>query len=275
MLFLQFSLLLLVASAFGAGTKIVQGKLEVASEGDAWVLRVGTDAIPVSTESRTRFWKGRAAADAKAFKPGDAIFARIAPDYSPAVLREIADKESWTWLETIRKGVREGTVKAFDGKHLTMSFADGTEMAYRATEKSKLSLAGLPVTLGDLKTGQKLWLKGRTLPTLDVWLVEASDKAIVAPPKKTAGRKTATAKPRRFPASGKLTGEIFLHSQGMGMFDLIVDGVRLHVSYFTVTSFTFGGTKCGANELVPKREATVTYKRDQYGRLSASKVDIR
>ena len=262
-------------SAFGSGTKIVEGKLETAPEGDAWVLRVGADAIPVSPESRTRYWKGRAAADAKAFKPGDAVFARIAPDFSPAVLREIADKESWSWLESIRKGVREGTVKGFDGKHLTMTFPDGSEMAYRATEKSKLSLAGQPITLGDLKTGQKLWLKGRTLPTLDVWLVEASDKAIVAPPKKPASRKAATPKPKRLAASGKLSGEIFLHSQGMGMFDLIVDGVRLHISYFTATAFTFGGTRCGPNELVPKREATVTYKRDQYGRLNASKVDIR
>ena len=239
------------------------------------MLRIGTDAVPVQCESRTRFWKGRAATDAKAFKPGDAVFARIAPDVSPAALREIADKESWTWLESIRKGIREGTVKGFDGKRLTMGFPDGTEMAYRATEKSKLSLEGKPVTLGDLKSGQKLWLKGRTLPTLDVWLVEASDRAIVLAPKKTAAKKATAAKPKKLPAVGKLTGEIFLHQQGQGMFDLMVDGVQMHVSYFGSTVFTFGGAKCGPNELVAHREAVVAYKRDQYGRIGASRVEIR
>ena len=116
------------------------------------------------------------------------------------------------------------------------------------------------------------------MPTLDVWLVSASDRAIVDGPKKPVSRKgaaLASEKHRKIPASGQLKGEIAVHYQGMNMFDLTVDGWRLHVSYFSSTTFTFGGTKCGPNELVPSREATVTYKKDQYGRIDAAKVAIR
>lgn len=231
--------------------------------------------MPVSPEKKTRFWAKRATADATAFHAGDSVVARIAPDESPAALREIADKQSWDWLEKIRKGVCEGTVKAFDGKRLTVAFADGTEMAYRATEKSQVTIDGKPATLGDLKVGQRLWTKGRTLPTYDVWLVAAADKAIATTPKKAATKKAIEEKPKKLAASGKLEGEIDVHFQGQGMFDLIVDGRRLHISYFSSTAFTFGGTKAGPNELVYKRAATVTYKRDQYGRIGASKVEIR
>ena len=266
--------MLLATMAWGAGSRIVEGKIEAAPEGEAWVLRIGAEAVPVSLEKRTRFWANRAAADAKAFKVGDAVVARIAPDESPAAVRELADKASWEWLEKIRKGVREATVKTYDGKKLTVAFADGSEMGYRATEKSKITLDGKGATLGEIKPGQRLWIKGRTLPSLDIWLVAASDKAIADAPKKTAAKKDAP-KPKKLAASGKLEGTIDLHMQGQNMFDLIVDGNRLHVSYFGATAFTFGGTKCGPNELVPKRTATVTYKRDQYGRLGASRVEIR
>jgi hypothetical protein len=277
-LIFQFSLPLLVTFASASGSKIVEGKLETGPGGEGWILRVGTDAVPVSADKRTRYWCRRAAADATAFKAGDTIVARIVPDDTPASLRELADKASWSWLEGIRKGVRDGTVKAFDGKHLTLTFSDGTEMGYRATEKSKITIDGKPATLGDLKSGTRLWAKGRTLPTLDVWLVAASDRAIIDPPKKSTSKKSAaqaSEKPRKIPASGQLKGEIAVHYQGMAMFDLIVDGWKLHVSFFSSTSFTFGGTKCGPEELVPGRDATVTYKKDQYGRIIAAKVAIR
>ena len=261
-------------SAWGAGTKVVEGKLEAIPEGgDTWILRIGADAVPVAPEKKTRFWAKRGVVDAKAFHVGDTVVARIAPDESPAALREIADKESWTWLEAIRKGVKEGTVKGYDGKRLTVALADGTEMAYRATDKSKIVLAGKPATLGDLKTGQKLWLKGRTLPTLDVWLVQASDQAIVITPKKTVTKKTK--KSAKLPASGKLEGDVFVHFHGQGMFDVDVEGTHYHVSYFAATAFTFGGVKCGPNEIVAGRHVVVTYRRDQFGRIGAAKVDIR
>ncbi len=267
--------MILATMAFGAGSKIVEGKIEAAPEGEAWVLRIGTEAVPVALEKKTRFWANRAAADAKAFKVGDAVVARIAPDESPAAVRELADKASWDWLEKIRKGVREATVKGYDGKKLTVTFADGTEMAYRATDKSKITLDGKEATLGEVKTGQKLWMKGRTLPSLDIWLVAASDKAIAEAPKKTPTKKADAPKHKKLPASGKLEGEIDLHWQGQHMFDMIIDGVRMHVSYVGSTAFTFGGTKCGPNELVHGRRGTITYKRDQYGRIMASKVEIR
>jgi hypothetical protein len=277
-LLLQFSLLALVAFASASGSKIVQGTLLAGPDGQGWFLKVGSDMVPISAGKRTKYWCKRAVADEKAFKAGDAVVARIVPDETPAGLRELADKQSWDWLEGIRKEVRDGTMKTFDGKHLTLSFADGTEMGYRATEKSKITLEGKPATLGDLKPGIRLWVKGRTLPTLDVWLVSASDRAIVDPPKKTPSKKgtrTESEKPRKIPASGQMKGEIAVHYQGMNMFDLTVDGWRLHISYFSSTAFTFGGTKCGPNELVPGREATVTYKKDQYGRIDAAKVAIR
>ena len=276
---MQFSLLLLAASALASGAKIVEGRIEAMPEdGTAWILKVGPDAVPVAAEKRTRFWLKKAPCEAKAFHVGDLVVARIAPDETPAALREIADKESWSWLEGIRKGVAQGTVKGFDGKHLTMALADGTEMPYRATEKTKITLDGKPATLGDLKAGQKLWLKGRTLPTLDVWLVLCSDHAIVEAPKKSAAKKTGgkrAAKALKLPAAGKIEGDIFLHQQGMGMFDLELNGEFVHVFYSPATAFTYGGAKCGNAELIHGRRATAFYRKDAYGRLVASKVEIR
>ena len=151
-------------------------------------------------------------------------------------------------------------------------------MAYRATEKSEITLDGKPATLGDLKTGQRIWAKGRTLPSLDVFLAKASDHAILTVAKAATGKKGAgtRVKTQKLAATGKLEGEIDVHQQGMGMFDLLdANGALLHVSYFPATVFALGGTKCGPNELIHGRRATVYYKRDQYGRIDAAKVEIR
>ena len=270
--------MLAAAFARAAGTKIVEGRLEAAPEDGAWILRVGAETVPMEPDKKTRFWHDRAACDAKAFKVGDTVVARISPADTPATLREISDKASWAWLDAIRKGVREGTVKGFDGKRLTVAFPDSTEMPYRATEKSKILLAGKEATLGDLKAGQKLWLKGRTLPTLDVWLVVASDRIIVAPPKKAAskggGRKSQKAK--ALPASGRLEGDVDVHYRGMGMFDMTsAEGAKLHVNYFPATAFTLNGAKSGPDPIATGRHVVVSYKRDGFGRINAAKVDIR
>ncbi len=265
-----------MSGAWGS-TRIVEGKLEVAPGGEVVVLRVGDVAVPIAASRKTRFWAKRAvAADFRAFHVGVPVVARLDPDRSPALLKELADKESWTWLEGIRKEVRDGIAKSFERGYLTIAFDDGSEMAYHATAKTEITLDGKPASLSDLRSGQRLWLRGRTLATLDLVAVTISDRAPVVLPKKTTEKKRGSVgTPPKLAASGTLTGKIATLYPDQGMFDLLIDGSRFHVSYVAATEFTLNGTKCGSTGLVPDREASVAYRRDAYGRIVAAKVEIR
>lgn len=160
-----------------------------------------------------------------------------------------------------------------DDKYITLRLADGTTFAYRATEKSQIKLKGKPdARAADLEPGMKVHAKGRTLATLDTWLVELSDTPF--PTKATAEKPKPSAKPAALAASGRLEGSIVAHLAQYKMFDIDRDQTKLHITYTEATKFFLDGNAVKAASIQPRQRVAVTYTRDKYGRILASKVEL-
>lgn len=267
--------MLLVGSASRAESLITAAKiLEVTDRG--FVLMVGTEPLAVEDTAETKVWRNLSTAKRDALQRGDQVYARIKTDSDPPMLREVADETTWKWLESIRKTARRGTVEKVDAKYLYLRFDDGSKFSYRITDKSDISLAGKPGTVSDLVVGMAIFVKGRLLPTLDTWVVEISDRAPAAKPAATSKSPTTKKpKPVQLPASGKLEGVILADMPPLKMFDILVDEVRtFHITYNLETKYYGDGKASDRSVLQRNLKVLVTYKRDKYGRLLASKVEV-
>jgi hypothetical protein len=259
---------MLVGSIASAANQVVDATIaEVTERG--FILTVGTEPLAVEDESTTRFWKGKAQAKRDSFKAGDQVKVRLKTDVDPTVLREIADRPTYAWLEKIRKEPMPATIKKADAKYVTVKFDDGSEFAYRATDKTKIDV-GDAKAVGDLKEGMKVYAKGRTLPSLDTFLVTLSGKPIAVATKTKTPPKP---KPKRtkLDKEGTLKGTITYHLPLYRMFDVEMKGSLLHITYTPQTAFT-GGT---ARDIAVGAEASVQYRRDGFGRIIALKVELK
>ncbi|MBC8066509.1 MAG: hypothetical protein H7Y17_16885 [Chlorobia bacterium] len=244
-----------------------------------FVLQVGTEPLAVDDEHDTRFWKGKTIAKRDSLKPGDAVFARIKVDNDPPILREIAEKETWKWLDKIRKEPQGAVIEKVDSKYVTVKFSDGSIFAYRATDKSKVQLKDKEdPSLSDLKVGQAVYVKGRTLPTLDTWLVHISDTPIplaASKSKSTSAKKEKVVRGPALPESGKLTGHTLVNIPKLSMFDVIAsDNRSLHISYNAQTKFFFEGKPCTPSAIERGLRFVLLYQRDRFGRILGTKVEL-
>jgi predicted DNA-binding antitoxin AbrB/MazE fold protein len=267
-------LLLLCVCFCRAETLITKAKIaEVTERG--FVLTIGTESVPAEDESQTRFWKGFKPAKKEDFKPGEAVSVRLKTDGAPTILREITDETTADWLTRIRKETMPCTVVKVDPKSIVVRFDNGAEFAYRYSEKSKATLSGATVSVIDLKEGQKIHVKGRLLPTLDTWIVEATDvkPATVAKPSSKT-KKPAQPKPLKISSSGKIKGVVDLHQPQFWMVDMYVEKRLIHVTYTASTAIKLEGAKANASAIERGLWAEVLYRRDNYGRLIASEIKL-
>lgn len=250
---------------------LVEAKIaEVTERG--FILKVGSDSVPVQDESATHFWRNRAPSGRTSFSVGDAVGVRLKTDATPVVLREMADLDTWKWLDQIRKQVVMGTLLRAEAKTLTLRLEDGSTFTFRHSDKSAIDLKGKPAGLNDLVEGQKLYVKGRLLPSLDTWVVSLSD---VRPPvKESKATKSAKEKPLKIAAAGSIRGVVDHHLPSHTMFDIWYQGRLIHITYTARTSFTFGGERAGPIDLRKGIGVNVTYRRDQLGRLVATKIEM-
>ena len=254
--------------------------LEVTERG--FVLQVGTEPLAVDDEHDTRFWKGKAQAKRDAMAVGDSVYARVKVDNDPPVLREIADKETWRWLDRIRTEPVQGVIDKIDSKTVTAKFADGTSFVYRATDKTKVQLkATEDAGLSDFKSGQTVYLRGRTLANLDTWLALVSDAPIPMP--KSASRKSSAKdseerkvpRDKTIPMSGTLTGTTLALLPPLRIFDVLADyNKSLHISYNEETKFFFEGRSCLPDAIKRGLRFKLLYRRDRFGRILATKVEL-
>lgn len=242
-------------------------------------MLVGSETLQVEDTGSTRFWKKKAVADRKDFGENDLVTVRIKTNVDPPEVREIADRDSWNWIDNIRKQPVAGTIEKIDSKYLTLKLSDGSSFAYRATEKSKVTMRDKPdCKLTDLQVGQKVYAKGRTLASLETWLAEITDTPIAAKPAKATtskgAAKTTTKKPKALPASGKLEGMVLSHLVQYKMFDIVRDASTFHVTYTTTTKWTLDGKPAAVSSMNRDQKAQISYARDKFGRIIASKVEL-
>lgn len=267
-----FAVLVLAVLGVSVRAETLTTDAKVLKTEDGFVLQVGTQPLAVADGFETRYWRDRAPAKRDAFKEGDAVVARIKTDADPPQLREIADKATQAWLDSIRKGVKKGTVTKVDSKYVTLKFDDGSSFAYRATDKTDVNVKGkADAGLSALDEGMVVYAKGRLLPNLDTFLAEVSDVApAVAPAKPTKAKST---KMTPLKVDGALEGIVRKHLPEISMFDLEADRM-LHITYTAATKFTLDGQPATKDALRPMFRAKIAYKRDKTGRILASRVEL-
>lgn len=268
------SLVFLVALAHGETLLTPAKVMRVTERG--LILQVGTEPLAAEDSSKTKYWRARTAAKREDYKGGENVYVRINTKEDPPELRECADEATWKWLESIRKKPQKGTVEKIDSKYVTLKMADGSSFSYRATEKSDVVLKGKAGALSDLSTGQTLWIKGRTLPTLDVWAVLITDVAIAEPKSTQKATEKSEAKPKLKPleATGTIEGEVLAVYPELKMFDINQGGRTLHIRTSNSTVFVLDGKSAKSVDVQVHFQARVTYKRDKNGRILASRVEL-
>lgn len=270
--------ILMIACASWAESLITAAKvLEISERG--FVLMVGTEPLAVEDAPDTKFWMKNQGTKRDAVQKGDQVTVRVKVDNDPPVLREMADESTWKWLESIRKTARKATVEKVDSKLLYVRFDDGTKFAYRHTDKSDFKLNGKSnASIADLAAGATIYVKGRLLPSLDTWADEISDTPPVEKPTKTTSKGTKTtkkAKPVKLPASGKLEGILLADMPPLKMFDILVEEIHTyHISYNLETKYYLDRKAADRGALIKQAHCLVTYKRDKFGRLLATKVEV-
>ncbi len=273
--------LFIVTTQFASAETLITAAKVLGITEHGLVLTVGTEPLAVEDSATTRRWYSKAPAQRENFKIGDVVQVRIKTDSDPPMLREIADAATWKWLESVRKSTMKATVEKLDSRMLHVKFADGSRFSYRITEKSDIKLSGKTTAgLNDIAVGMTVYVKGRLLPTLDTWVDELTDVAPLAKPATGANPagSSATAKNAKavkLPATGKLEAVIIADMPGLKMFDILVDEARTyHISCNQETKYFLNGKVADRTVIQKKAKCSVTYKRDQFGRLIASKVEI-
>ncbi len=117
---------------------------------------------------KTRFMKTKREADASAFKPGDMLVVHIrkARDGGDPQATEVADRESWAWIDGIKHNMTEAVVVTNDDDGLTVAVGpDKIPLSYTVSEKTMWSKGGKEGAASDFKAGDKVYVLPRALPS--------------------------------------------------------------------------------------------------------------
>ncbi len=266
MRFALVALLVLAAHLCGAETLVTKARiLEITEKG--FVLSLGTQSVVADADVKTKFWKSNKPGKLSDFGVGDAVSIRLKTDANPQQIREMADERTSIWLDRIRMETLGGLVERVDAKTLTLLLEDGSQFIYRHSEKSKLVLAGASPAMMSLKKGQRIYVKGRLLPTLDTWIVTATDV-------KPSPARLPAAPPAEILSSGRLKGFVDLHQPQHSMVDLYVGERLIHVVYTSKTKVKLEGAKAQLSDIQRGLWMEVLYRRDTYGRPIASQIEL-
>jgi hypothetical protein len=261
-----------------AATKIVSGTVAALSA-EELMLRTSDGNVPAKIDPKCRFWRARRPATLAEFEIGASVTVRLRVTETETAAREITDEVSWAWLEKLRKTPVEGWIQKLEPKQLHVRLADGSTATYRTSAKSRVTLGGKAAAVQDLQPDMRVILRGRTLPTLDLWLVEASDQPLIRAPAKPKSKSKGASGPEKKPpvklgASGTLTGVVKRPLLGMGMIDVTVEPFDYHITYGKQTKFTLDGAAATADDAKVGQKCRITYKRDTFGRILAQKVEL-
>lgn len=92
------------------------------------------------------------------------------------IVRELADPNTWKWLESVRKGIVKGVLKAIDAESLTLEFPDKSQFTYRITARTEWMQAGNPTSPDAFQVGMTVFVAPRLLSNLDTVALAVSNR---------------------------------------------------------------------------------------------------
>jgi hypothetical protein len=170
---------------------------------DTLSVTVGAESVAMdySISDKTRWEKAGKEVEAAAFKSGDRVF--VVPRSLPSggiMARAVADSTAGAAQEKERLATSvHGTITAVDSAahKLTLATTAGDTRSLAYTDETEVVLAGKPLTLASLKTGQHAAARVRH---------EAGGDEVVWRITIETGRKSAVAKKRPTTGKGVVTG---------------------------------------------------------------------
>lgn len=236
-------------------------------EGGSIVLtRAGKPEMNATLHKKPRLWLNKQPVDIEGFRAleGKRVMARVSVGTQVRpVVREMADPDTWKWLEKVRRGVVKGTLIGVEDNYLLIEFPDKTRFAYKFTPKTRFEREGKPATLEDFAMGETLYLAPRLLSNLDTMLLSVSNTEKDA----HIGRE------RALPS---IQGTIqSINRQKKLLRVLTRAGDLREIRYDENTEFTFKGKPVKVEQIKPPARATIHRTRDEEGNDYARKVTIR
>ena len=109
--------------------------------------RTGKPDMNATLHKKPRLWLNKQPADIEQFRQleGKQVMARVSVGTQVRpVVREMADPDTWKWLEKVRRGVVKGTLIGVENNYLIFEFPDKTRFAYKFTPKTRFERDGTP-----------------------------------------------------------------------------------------------------------------------------------
>lgn len=161
-------------------TEIFQAKLETMDAGSGQLLlkRKGGADVRANLYKKARFWLKKKPVSSEQFAQaaGEQVMVRMSVNTSVTpTVREMADLETWKWLESVRRGVVKGKILELEENALIIELPDKSQFAYKLTDKTKWERDSQPAKLEDFRVGEPVFIAPRLLSNLETMLTVVSN----------------------------------------------------------------------------------------------------
>ncbi|GIV10450.1 MAG: hypothetical protein KatS3mg019_2541 [Fimbriimonadales bacterium] len=228
--------------------------------------RTGKPDMNATLHKKPRLWLGKQPVDAEQFRTmeGKRVMVRVSVGTQVRpVVREMADPDTWKWLEKVRRGVVKGTLVGVEDSYLLMELPDKTRFAYKFTPKTRFERDGKPATIEDFAIGETLYIAPRLLSNLDTMLLSVSNTE----------KDANIARERALPSIQGTIQNIDRQKKILKV--LTRAGDLREIRYDENTEFTFKGKAVKVEQIKPPARATIHRTRDAEGNDYARKVTIQ
>jgi len=252
----------------GADTEIFLARLETFDpEHDTIVLkRTGRPDVNASLHKKARLWLNKQPVSIEQFQSmvSKSVMVRMSIGTTTRpVIREMADPDTWKWLDKVRRGVVQGKLVGVEEGYLLLEFPDKSRFAYKLSHNTRFVRDGKPATLEEFTAGETLYIAPRLLSNLDTTALTVSNTEQDA----QIGRE------RTLPTvSGVLQS---IDKQNKILRVRTRAGDLREFRYDEKTEFVFKGKPIRPEQLKIPVKVTVHRKRDEQGNDYARRVTIQ
>ncbi|CEK16677.1 hypothetical protein [Chthonomonas calidirosea] len=144
-------------------SNIVQGSiLQLTAE--TLTLHVGGGTETVRLSDQTHYWRNRQAVTRDAFKEGQTVIAHLRRFHgeSQRLVVDLADLQSWRWLQHLRRDIVEATFESATEDQLQVRpNGTGADITYGLSSDTLWGIKGSQVPANPFHTGDQVWIVPR------------------------------------------------------------------------------------------------------------------
>jgi len=263
-------MLILVLSWFGAGadTEIFLAKLDTFDPArDTIVLkRTGRPDVNASLHKKARLWLGKQPVSIEQFQTmvGKPVMVRLSVGTATRpIVREMADPDTWKWLEKVRRGIVQGKLVSVEEGYLILELPDKSRFAYKFTHNTHFTRDGKPAKLEEFAIGETLYVAPRLLSNLGTTALAVSNTE----------RDAQIGRERTLPTVSGILQAIDKQQRILRVRTRAGD--MREFRYDEDTEFVFKGKPIRLEQIKLPTRVTVHRKRDEQGNDYARRVTVQ